>query len=222
VRIIRATDEAIEVWRDDLTIPDGRIGEIVVQGPVVTNEYFERVEATRKAKIRAWYTEGPEIENADHGGSLISKASSAKSMSRSGGPVIHRMGDLGYRDDQGRIWFCGRKDHVVRTSEGPLHTIPVEAVFDTHADVNRTALVGIGPPGDMRPVLCVEPKDWKLSQRDGERMRGELRALGAVHPHTRSIDTFLFYKSFPVDVRHNAKIVREKLAVWAARRARSR
>jgi hypothetical protein len=28
----------------------------------------------------------------------------------------------------------------------------------------------------------------------------------------------LFHPAFPVDVRHNAKIFREQLAVWAARR----
>ena len=28
------------------------------------------------------------------------------------------MGDLGYRDAQGRIWFCGRKSHRVTTAEG--------------------------------------------------------------------------------------------------------
>jgi hypothetical protein len=32
--------------------------------------------------------------------------------------------------------------------------------------------------------------------------------------------TVLFHPSFPVDIRHNAKIFREKLAVWAARRVR--
>ena len=33
---------------------------------------------------------------------------------------------------------------------------------------------------------------------------------------TERISDFLFHPEFPVDVRHNAKIFREKLAVWAA------
>ena len=38
--------------------------------------------------------------------------------------------------------------------------------------------------------------------------------------HTAKIDTFLRYpKPFPVDIRHNAKIGREKLAAWAATQA---
>ena len=38
--------------------------------------------------------------------------------------------------------------------------------------------------------------------------------------HTRRIETILFHPSFPVDIRHNSKIFREKLAVWAARKLR--
>ena len=30
----------------------------------------------------------------------------------------------------------------------------------------------------------------------------------------------LFHKSLPVDIRHNSKIFREKLAVWATERLR--
>jgi hypothetical protein len=44
-----------------------------------------------------------------------------------------------------------------------------------------------------------------------------LLALGARQAHTRAIQTILFHPNFPVDIRHNAKIFREKLALWAAR-----
>jgi hypothetical protein len=35
---------------------------------------------------------------------------------------------------------------------------------------------------------------------------------------TERIRYLLFHRSFPVDIRHNAKIKRELLAVWAAKR----
>jgi hypothetical protein len=35
------------------------------------------------------------------------------------------------------------------------------------------------------------------------------------HAHTAGIERFLCHPAFPVDIRHNAKIGREKLAVWA-------
>ncbi len=191
VRIIRIDDGPIPEWSDDLLVPDGEIGEIVVQGPIVTREYFNRPEATALAKI------------ADP----------------AGGGFYHRMGDVGYRDDRGRIWFCGRKAHRVVTPEGTLFTIPCEAVFNTHPGVARTALVGVGEPGAMRPVLCVE-RDRMNGPIDRDRFRRELLELGAKHPHTILIQTILFHPSFPVDIRHNAKIFREKLAAWAAKRLR--
>ena len=61
----------------------------------------------------------------------------------------------------------------------------------------------------------------RLTAPDRERVRRELLELGARRsPHTRRIATILFHPAFPVDIRHNAKIFREKLAVWAARKLR--
>ena len=188
VEVIQICDDPIATWSDDLRVPDGTTGEFVVRGPVVSRAYFARPEATRLAKITA----------AD-------------------GTILHRMGDVGARDDQGRLWFRGRKSHRVVTAEGTLFTIPCEAVFNVHPDVSRTALVGIGPKGRQKPILCVEPKH-RLTGADQTRVRAELRAIALAHEHTKSIETFLFHKSFPVDIRHNAKIFREKLAVWAERR----
>jgi acyl-CoA synthetase (AMP-forming)/AMP-acid ligase II len=188
VKIIRISDAAIAQWSDDLALPVGQIGEIVVQGPVVTREYYKRPEATSLAKIA--------------GGD---------------GRIWHRMGDLGAFDEQGRLWFCGRKSHRVITEKETLYTIPCEAVFNAHPQVFRTALVGVGPPGQARPVLCVELKPG-LGAIDKEKLQRELRDLSQTQPHVRDIQTFLVHPGFPVDVRHNSKIYREKLAVWAAGR----
>jgi acyl-CoA synthetase (AMP-forming)/AMP-acid ligase II len=184
VRVIRISDEPIPTWSDDLVLPTGEIGEIVVQGPVVTRSYYHRPEQTALAKI----TDGDGFR--------------------------HRMGDVGYFDEQGRLWFCGRKGHRVVTERETLYTIPCEAVFNQHPQVFRTALVGVGPAGKARPVLCVELK--KGIRVDEKRLRRELRGLGKARPHTKGIETFLIHPGFPVDVRHNSKIFREKLAVWAA------
>jgi hypothetical protein len=82
--------------------------------------------------------------------------------------------------------------------------------------VFRTALVGVGPPGVMRPVLCVE----LAGPADRDQVRRELLELGKSFEHTKGIETILFHPAFPVDIRHNAKIFREKLAVWAGRTLR--
>jgi acyl-CoA synthetase (AMP-forming)/AMP-acid ligase II len=189
VRIIRISDEPISSWSEDLEESDGTIGEFVVAGPVVSREYFRRPDATALAKI----------------------------VDRARGIFFHRMGDLGYRDDRGRLWFCGRKSHRVTLADVTLYTICCEGVFNAHPDVARTALVGVSGKCGMMPVLCAEPVR-KLDRLRQERVRNELLALGDQFPHTQRISTILFHPSFPVDIRHNSKIFREKLAVWAARK----
>jgi olefin beta-lactone synthetase len=186
VRVIRISDAPVASWTDGLEAPRGEIGEIVVQGPVVTRSYFNRPDLTELAKI----------------------------LDPAGG-FWHRMGDLGYLDEKGRVWFCGRKSQRVVTPERTYFTIPCEGVFNAHPAVHRTALVGVARNGVTEPVLCVEPeKDVTIPH---ETLRQELLALGAALPHTQAIKTILFHTNFPVDVRHNAKIFREKLAVWAGK-----
>ena len=187
LRIIAISDDPVDRWREDESLPDGQIGEIVVSGPQVTASYFGRPEATRLAKIIT----------ADN-------------------RLWHRMGDLGYLDAMGRLWFCGRKSHRVITGEETLFTIPVEGVFNSHPLVFRTALTGVGEPGRQLPVLCVE-LEKKAGRAAQEQIRQELLLLGSRYPHTASVTTILFHPAFPVDIRHNAKIFREKLALWAAK-----
>ena len=193
VRIIRVSDEAIGQWSDDLMVKGGQVGEITVAGPSATDAYFNRDAQTRLAKIR-------------------------ESLARSE-RIVHRMGDLGYFDVDGRLWFCGRKSQRVVTTSGTLCTEQVEPVFNTHPDVRRTALVGIGERGAQRPVLCVEPGEGS-SRDQHSRIAAELRHIGEGFVHTARIEAFLFHPRFPVDIRHNAKIGREKLAAWAAKQLR--
>jgi len=186
LEIIAVSDDPISAWDDNLKLGVGEIGEIVVKGPQVTQSYFNREESTALGKIADPQSSG----------------------------FYHRMGDLGYRDEQGRIWFCGRKAHRVVSPEATHFTIPCEAVFNTHPDVFRTALVGVGAPGRQRPVLCVELEKGTDTSKLAK-IHQELLAMGADNEVTQSIKTFLFHPEFPVDIRHNAKIFREKLASWA-------
>ena len=190
VYVIPISDEPIAAWSESLCAPPGTVGEFVVRGPVVTREYFGRPEATRLAKI-------PDPATGD---------------------VLHRMGDVGYLDEQGRLWFCGRKSHRVETPHGTLFTDMVEPIFNTVVEwVARTALVGVRRGGVTHPVLCVEPNGLYLKAGNRASLLARLTAVAAGHEHTARIESFLVYDllSFPVDVRHNSKIFREKLAVWA-------
>jgi olefin beta-lactone synthetase len=188
VHVIHITDEPIPEWDESLLLPRGEVGEIVVRGPVVTRRYYNRADATKLAKIRDAVT----------------------------GDVLHRMGDVGYLDERGRLWFCGRKSHRVETPTGTLFTDMVEPIFNVLPSVFRTALVGVVRGGVTYPVLCVELDGGQLPRSsDAIAFRRTLEQTANSRPHTQAIKTFLFHPGFPVDVRHNSKIFREKLAVWA-------
>ncbi len=197
VRIIGIDDDAIARWDDALLVKDGHVGEITVAGPTATDTYFNRDAQTRLAKI---------VETLPDGATR----------------VVHRMGDLGYFDADGRLWFCSRKSQRVVTADTTLCTEQVEPVFDAHPDVRRTALVGVGTRAAQRPVLCVELAPG-IDARDWPRIARELRHIADGRVHTAKVEVFLRYqKAFPVDIRHNAKIGREKLAAWAAKQAATR
>jgi acyl-CoA synthetase (AMP-forming)/AMP-acid ligase II len=195
--VIRLTDEPIPIWSDQLLLPTGEVGEIVVKGPVVTASYFNRPQSNALAKIAApKSTEG----------------------------FYHRMGDLGYLDAQGRLWMCGRKSQRVITPQGILFTVPCEAVFNTHSSVYRSALVGVGSGAARRAVICIELES-EARRADKAQLRHQLLELAQTQRHTRDIAEILFWgsrraRAFPVDIRHNAKINREKLARWAEARLR--
>lgn len=191
VRIIELTEEAVDTWSDARVVPQGTIGEITVAGPVVTREYWARPEQTRLAKI------------AD------------------GERVVHRMGDVGYFDEQGRLWMCGRKSHRVETAAGTLFTTPVEEVLNQHPGVRRTALVGVGARGSQVPVVLLEREPGQ--PLPDAKLVTEVLELAKRHETTRTVTRAHVYPGeFPVDRRHNAKIEREKLAQWAHERGLGR
>ncbi len=179
VRVIAICDRAIDLAEQAVDVAPGEIGEICVQGPTVTDAYWERERQTRDAK-----------------------------MTDAQGEVWHRMGDLGWQDEQGRLWFCGRKSERVRTAEGELYTECVEGPVNAVDGVYRSALVGLGEPGHQRPAVVIEPE----SGADCSRIRAEVSALIA----RLGIQRIEFSSDFPVDIRHNAKIRRQELAARLA------
>jgi acyl-CoA synthetase (AMP-forming)/AMP-acid ligase II len=191
VRIIAISDEPIAQISEARELGAREIGEIIVRGPVVTREYDAMPAATIAAKVVD--------PSADPSGERDSR--------------WHRMGDCGYRDAEGRLWFCGRKAERVETKSGTLHTEPCEQVIRQHHRVHRCALIGLGPRGDQRPAIVVETDERDIAKL--EAFARELRAVACRHASTAAIDTFYFRPRFPVDVRHNAKIHRLTLARWA-------
>ena len=204
VRIIAVIDGPVAALADTRELPRGEIGEMIVRGPVVTQSYDALPAATAAAKIS---DASVAPRSADQPSALDAPLSGT-------GAVWHRMGDCGYLDADGRLWFVGRKVERVEAQQSTLHTEPCEQVFRCHPRVTRCALVGLGERGRQRPALIVEAvvKDSAAARVFAR----ELRVLALAHAHTTPVKIFYFHPKFPVDVRHNAKIHRLTLAQWAA------
>ena len=201
-RVVRIVDEPIATIEQTEELPRGETGELLVKGPVVTTEYVTRTDANALSKVQ------------------------------DGDQFWHRMGDCGYLDEQDRFWFCGRKSHRVLTEHGTMFTVPCEAIANGHEQVYRSALVGI----DARmangstiktPAMIVEvwPEFKDATSHANNANKSEVdRLLDEVHARladswlTNTIERrhVLLHPSFPVDIRHNAKIFREKLGPWAS------
>ena len=181
VRIVEPTDGPIATIEKVVELPAGSIGEIIVQGASVTRGYDYLPEADADSKI---------VDGAEQ---------------------WHRMGDIGWIDDLGRLWFCGRKVERVLTDVGAMYTDCCEAIFNAHPWVYRSALIDLS---QGRPAIVIEPEKSAFPKSTDERARfiESLRELGQKNTQTVAIKDFFFEANFPVDVRHNAKIHRLSLA----------
>lgn len=181
VRIIQPVDGAIKQIDHAVDLIAGEIGEIIVKGSSVTPGYDQLPEADASSKI---------ADDSFH---------------------WHRMGDMGWLDGAGRLWFCGRKVERVLSRKGAMYTDCCEAIFNQHPKVYRSALIDLG--GGL-PGIVIEPEAGNFPQTVGRKNEfiESLRELAQGNPLTASIVHFFFEASFPVDVRHNAKIHRLSLA----------
>jgi acyl-CoA synthetase (AMP-forming)/AMP-acid ligase II len=189
VSIIEITDTPIPQWDEKLLVPNGTVGEVVLKGTIVSQSYYKNPQANSLNKIK------------------------------DGNENRHRMGDLGLLDEEGQLWFCGRKQQRVITSKITLFTVQCEGIFNQHPAVFRSALVGIGDKNNQTPVICIELEPEQVENikipKEKAALTQSILNIGKAHTLTQEISALLFHPSFPVDIRHNAKIGREQLAIWA-------
>lgn len=156
----------------------GQVGEIWVSGEHVARSYFANPPADAHYKQR----------DAE-------------------GRLWHRMGDLAYQDEHGRLWLVGRVHTIVVRAGKTIHPVPVEALAATLPFVHRAALTGLPDPQlGQRTCLTVElakdvpvPQDWQM----------QLTTLCAEHGWV--IDQVRAIRRMPVDARHNARIDYKRL-----------
>ncbi len=183
-RVIEIQDGPLPTIDQTTELPRGKIGELMVTGPMVTKRYVVSTD-----------------QNAFH-------------KVQDGDRIWHRMGDVGYLDELDQFWFCGRKGHRVIGTDRTWFTIPCEAIFNQHPHVYRSALVGLGTRGSQQPVILIEPHERFRPRTNEAKAKliQELAELAARNPLTTRIQDIRIYpKSLPVDIRHNSKIFREQL-----------
>lgn len=186
MKIMSITDLAVSSLKEVLFLDGEEVGEILVTGPNVSKAYWKNRQGNDLAKVRD--------ENPNQ--------------------IWHRTGDLGRMDSEGRLWFYGRKSQRVVHKAKIYFTIPVEAVFNRHPSVARSALVGVEmqDKSDKIPVICLE---LVKNRKRKIYLYEELRSMASEFEVAGGISNFLIHNKFPVDPRHNAKIFREKLSDWA-------
>jgi len=196
-KIVAINDGPLRSMGECKELKQGDIGELMVSGAVVSTTYVTRSEQNALHKV------------IDEDGSLW-----------------HRMGDVGYLDDQDRFWYCGRKSHRVQTPTSTLYTDPCESIFNQHPSVYRSALVGIPAKNTnhQKPTMVIEP--WKTDSQikpvTASVLKAQLLELAKSNPITSEItDIHIYPKALPTDIRHNSKIFREKLVPWVLSQSNS-
>ncbi len=179
--IIQPVPTAIKNFSEVQQCPPYVIGEVIVKGAQVSPTYLNRIDANLLGKIK-------------------DKDS-----------FWHRIGDVGYLDEKGNLFYCGRKSHIVVTNEQTYYPDPVENVFNRHPLVRRTALIS---PAKGRVGLAIEPKPGNFPKTSElrEKLFAELLEMGKNSVATKNITAFYLFEAFPVDARHNAKIFRDVLS----------
>ena len=147
-------------------------------------------------------------------------------QSRTAVGASHRTGDVGHRDDHGRLWIEGRLGHVLHTASGPVTPVAIEQAGEAIAGVTMAACVGVGPSSAAVPVVVVTTDPGVRRSRlipqsvtGLEPGEGALSTIRLVVREQTGVDVaaVLAVPALPVDIRHNSKLDRARIASWAER-----
>ena len=168
------------------TLPPGHVGELIVRGRHVSRRYFGDPRAEADQKIRT-----------------------------TGGHVWHRLGDLGYLDEDGRIYVVGRVNDTVQRRGRSLYPLVVEPLIEQLPFVRRCGLVGHPRKGMNRSILAYEAEGRPARRRQRrereDTIRAECERIDVI------IDQVVVVGEIPVDRRHNGKVERDELAAMCRR-----
>jgi acyl-coenzyme A synthetase/AMP-(fatty) acid ligase len=163
-----------------------------ISTPEITGEVCVRAAHVKDRYDRLWATERDSSRN----------------------PGWHRTSDVGHLDEDGRLWVEGRLAHIVVTASGPVTPVGIEQRVEQIEGVRASAVVGVGPRGTQQVVVVVVPES--TSRRSGA-LADEKLAAAVRDAAETDVTAVLVTPQLPVDIRHQSKIDRAKVAAWAER-----
>jgi acyl-coenzyme A synthetase/AMP-(fatty) acid ligase/pimeloyl-ACP methyl ester carboxylesterase len=123
----------------------------------------------------------------------------------------HRTGDVGHLDANGALWIEGRLAHVITASQGVVTPVGIELAVEELEAVSLAAAVGVGPAGTQVVVVVLQAPRVRPGLAPLE-LVDDVRAVART-----GVAAVLVVRELPVDIRHNSKIDRRRVAEWAAR-----
>lgn len=177
IRVIKHASTTNSLVMASEFLSEGEIGEIVVAGPRVTIEYFKRPALNKEIKLR--------------------EVGSNK--------LWHKMGDVGYIDEFGMVWFLCRKKYVYSTKTGNIYPDQLEQFYNHHLDIYESSV--IFDPNTEQVIVIIPTEFFKPGQNES--------AQKLAISHNFAIPTVKYYPGrLPSDPRHNSKINRDALLEW--------
>ena len=183
VKIIKPIDGPVKLGKDgwkNLEIQQGSIGEIIVSGPHVATQYYgDNGEIFLYNKI---------VDNEKK--------------------IWHRMGDIGYLDEDGRIWLAGRKNNIYSLENKMFYPLMIECMIDTLPEISKSALVKFSHhnKNEIQALLVVEPANKKILKDRKSRVYLRNKIISICRSKNFHIDAVVFMKKIPLDPRHNTKV----------------
>jgi acetyl-CoA synthetase len=152
---------------------------------------------------------GHEVDAIDEDGDVVPRGEPGELAARVGDPVMFlgywnneqatrdkisngwfRTGDVGYRDEDGYIWFVGRKDDVISTAGHRVGPGEIEDCLLKHPAVAQAAV--IGKPDELRgsviKAFIVLARDCQGDEALKQDIRNTVKSRLAAYEYPREIE----------------------------------
>jgi long-chain acyl-CoA synthetase len=120
----------------DQEVETGKVGEILIQSPMIFHGYWGEEELSKHTFREGW----------------------------------HHTGDAGRLDEDGFLWFAGRKaeKELIKPGGENVYPVEVEKVILEHSGVSEVSVIGVPDPkfGEGVKAVCVLKQNAKLTEKE--------------------------------------------------------